>query len=130
MVKKRIYISLYLAKKKLMKNIIVNRPSVAGAVLKSYPSLTDSFIHSFIEWSFSSESSRHCLSQTWRAGELKFWEIVHPPPCVTCHVSHVMCHMSCVTCHMWCVTCNVSHVACHMMELVGGGSVINGAYPI
>ena len=39
-------------------------------------------------------SSRHCPSQTIRAGELKFWENVHPPPCVTCHASYVMCHVS------------------------------------
>ena len=87
-------------KKILLKNIIVNRPSGAGAVLQSSPLLTDLFIHSFIDWSFSSESSRHCLSQTWRAGELKFWEIIHPPACDTCHVSHVTCHMSCVTSHI------------------------------
>ena len=69
---------------------------------------------------------------------------------VMCHVSRVMCHMTRVTCH-------VSRVVCHMskknllhffikkklkikknylqkildivVELVGGGSVINGAYP-
>ena len=67
-----------------------------------------------------------------------------------CHVSRVMCHVSCVMCH-------VSHVTCHMskyyfltffylkkiygfslylkkldkvVELVGGESVINGAYPV
>ena len=48
--------SLYRATKTLLKNIIVNRPGVAGAILQSSLSLTDSFIHSFIEWSFSSES--------------------------------------------------------------------------
>ena len=51
-----------------------------------------------------------------------------------------MCHLSCVTCHVSHVTCHVSHVTCHMshvkkkfdkvVELVGGGSVINGAYPV
>ena len=35
-----------------------------------------------------------CISQTVRAGELKFWENVHPQPCVTCHVSCVRCHVS------------------------------------
>ena len=72
---------------------IINRPVVARAVLQS-PLL---LIHSYSRWSFHSESSRHCLSQTIRAVELKFWENVHPPPCVTCHVSHVTCHVSCVT---------------------------------
>ena len=50
--------------------------------------------------------------------------------------------MSCVTCHMSRVTCHLSHVAYHMsqffllislykvLELVGGGFVINGAYPV
>ena len=52
------------------------------------------FILSFIESWFAKISSRQCPSQTERAGELKFWENVHPPPCVTCHISHVRCHMS------------------------------------
>ena len=46
---------------------------------------------------------------------------------VTCHVSRVMCHVSRVTCHM-------SHVFFFvffdkLVELIGGGSVINGATP-
>ena len=77
-----------------------------------------------------------------RARELKFWENVHPPKRVKCHMSRVMCHVSCVTCHMSRVTCHVSHVTCHMshlfiffffpdkvVELIGGRSVINGATP-
>ena len=65
---------------------------------------------------------------------------------------HVTCHMSRVTCHVSRVTCHVSHVTCQkkkiyilikkklfffylkkmdkVVELVGGGSVINGAYPV
>ena len=31
----------------------------------------------FSWWSFGSESSRHCLSQSVRAGELKFWKNDH-----------------------------------------------------
>ena len=44
--------------------------------------------------------------------------------------------MSDVTCHMSHVTCHVSHVFFlsflfnEVLKLVGGGSVINGAYPI
>ena len=34
--------------------------------------------------------SKHCQSQTIIAGELKFWENVHPPPCVRCQVSGVI----------------------------------------
>ena len=64
----------------------------------------------------------------------------------TCHMSQVMCHMSCVTCHVSHVTCHMSHVIYYMSHvffslffllfldkmvgLVGGGSVINGAYPV
>ena len=53
---------------------------------------------------------------------------------VMCHMSHVTCHMSHVTCHMSHVTCHMSHVTCNflldiVLKLVGGGSVINGAYP-
>ena len=71
-----------------------------------------------------------------------------------CHVSCVMCHVSHVTCHMSHVTCHLSRLTFHMIffilfcsekkiekkshlnifdkmvELVGGGSVINGAYPV
>ena len=46
-----------------------------------------------------------------RARELKFWENVHPP-------KHVMCHVSRVTCHVSHVTCHVSHVTCHMSHIL------------
>ena len=75
---------------------IFNRPGVAGAVLQTASSL--------IKWvsqsSFSSRYSQHHDSQTVRARELKFWENVHPTPCVMCHLSHVTCHISPVTCHL------------------------------
>ena len=41
-------------------------------------------------------SSRYCLSpnrKSWGAGKKN----IHPPPCVTCHMSCVRCHMACVT---------------------------------
>ena len=56
--------------------------------------------------------------------------------------SHTMCHTSRVTCHMSRVTCHLSPVTCNfffsnlkkkldkVVELVGGVSVINGAYPV
>ena len=55
--------------------------------------------HTFvIKWvtesSFSSKPSKHHYTQAVKARELKFWENVHPPPCVTCQVSSVRCHMS------------------------------------
>ena len=70
------------------------------------------------------------LQITERARELKFWENVHPPPCVPCHVSHVTCHMSGITCYMSCVMCPMSHFFFTKFELIGGGSVINRAYPV
>ena len=53
------------------------------------------------------------------------------PP--TCHMSYVTCHMSCFMCHVSHVTCHMSCVMCHffpvkVVKLIGGGSVINGAY--
>ena len=54
---------------------------------------------------FSSKSSKYHRTQTARARELKFWEYVHPPQHVTCHMSHDMSH---VTCHMSHVTCCMS----------------------
>ena len=49
------------------------------------------------------------------------------------HLSHVMCHMYLVmvTCHVSHVMCQVSHIFFYkVVELVGGGCVINGAYPV
>ena len=86
--------------------------------------------------------------------------IPHYVSYVMCHVSRVMCHVSLVTSNLSPVTCHLSPVTCHMskyffktfserrkkiniyiiffplkkldkvVELVGGGSVINGAYPV
>ena len=42
---------------------------------------------------------------------------------VRCHVSHVRCHVSGVTCHMY-------FFFYKLVGLVGGGSVINGSYPV
>ena len=50
----------------------------------------------------------------------------------TCHMAHVICHMSHDTCHMSLVTCPMSFLNLpffdKVLELIGGGSVINGAY--
>ena len=75
---------------------IFNIPSVAWAVLQSPLSL----IISIIQSSFRSVSSRQCRS----------------------HMSHVRCKVSYVTCHVPGVTCNFCFT---VVELVGGGSVIN-----
>ena len=55
---------------------------------------------------------------------------------VTCQVSGVLCHVSVVTFHVSYVTCHMSHdifffffFLHKVVEIVNGGSVINGAYP-
>ena len=83
---------------------LINRPSVAGAV--------HWFIHSFHRSSLCLESSSHCLFQTVRARELIFWENDHPLPSVRCQVS------------------GLSLFFFKVIELVGGGSFINRAYPV
>ena len=82
---------------------------------------------------FSSQSSQNHKSQTVRDRKLTFWENVHPPPCVICHVSHVMyqvsgvmCQVSGVTCHVSCVTCNVSRVTCQMSFFWQNGGACRG----
>ena len=50
------------------------------------------------------------------------------------HVSHVTCHVSRDRCHVLGFTCQVAHVTSfslfdNVVELVGGGSVINGPIP-
>ena len=103
---------------------LINRPGVAWAVLQTPPLL----INWLTDWWFFEISSKLCVSQTVKARKLKFWGNVHYPLCVMCHMSCVTCHVSHVTCHMSHVKCHVSHV--NLVELVGGGSVINGAYPV
>ena len=66
------------------------------------------------------------------------FETMFTTPCVSrvkCHVSCATCHMSHFMCHLWHDTCQVSQVIIYffnynLFELVGGGSVINGAYPV
>ena len=97
---------------------LANRSGVAGAVLQTPSSFIDSVSESV---SLFLPSSRYHKSQTIRARELKFCS----PP---------------TTCNMSCGTCNVSHVTCHVsyvifffykvVKLIGGVSVINGAYPV
>ena len=96
-----------------------------------YKHLCHSFIHSLTNWSFFSKSSRHLHSLTVWARDLTIWENVPLPPCVTCHMSRVTSHMSQVTCHL-------SHATIifffffsfKVVELIGGGYVINRAYPV
>ena len=63
---------------------------VAGAVVQTPLSFID-FFYLLSHWSFVEISSEHFNSQNLKARELKFWEKVHLPPQVTCHMSHVIC---------------------------------------
>ena len=125
---------------------LINRPGLAGAVLQS-PLL---FVDQFINWLnhiLVQISSEHCQSQTGRARELTFLENVHPTLCVLCHVSCALCHVSLFMCHVSSVTCDMSFKKKlffklktkttttitkmdWVVELVVGGSVIKGAYPV
>ena len=54
---------------------------------------------------------------------------------VTCHVSHVTCHVSTVILFFYIFLDKKKKNNLHknldkVVELVGGGSVINGAYPV
>ena len=80
-------------------------------------------------------SSRHCLSQIVRSRKPTFWENFHPPPHDTCHMSRAMYDMWHVTCYVWHVTCYLKPIIndfffYKVVRLVGGGSVINRAYPV
>ena len=75
---------------------MLNRPSVAGAVLQSPPSL----INSVSQSSFKSKYLPNTLNR--KPEELGSWdfEIMFIPHCFTCQVSHVTCQVSGVTCHL------------------------------
>ena len=104
----------------------VNRPGVAGALLQTPPSLINSVTH----WCYSFRSSEHHKSQTAIARELTFWENVHTRPCVMRHVAHITCEMSPVMCHLSPYFFILFLQQKKMVELVAGGSVINGADPV
>ena len=59
--------------------------------LKLFPS-PEHFTRTRFAWFATNRNSG--LSQTFRGRELTFWENVHPPPCVTYHVSHFRCQVS------------------------------------
>ena len=69
----------------------------------------------------------HHNTQIVKARDLKFWEKVHLP-----HLWHVLCHMSQVTCHMLLTFTLFSFLFLFYKEvkLIGGRSVINGAYHV
>ena len=93
-----------------------NRNGVAGAVLQTALSLTDSVILFGIVYTTKLyRLNMYLNSQTVKSRELKFWENVHLPSHVTCHVSHITCH---------------NFFLDKVVKLVVWGSVFNGAYPV
>ena len=71
-------------------NQLINRPDVAGAVLR-----TPLWLNDWLRWSsFSSKPSKYHKSQTVRARDLQFLNNIHHPLCVTCYMSCVKCHVS------------------------------------
>ena len=84
---------------------------------KFLPSNALSLINSLTTaFSFVKISSKHLCFQTVRARDLTLWDNVHHPLCVTCHMSGVRCQITGVRRH-----------TDKVVELVGGGSVINWA---
>ena len=89
-----------------------------------YKHLFHWFIQLFINSVSHPFPSEYHQSQTIRDRELKFWENVHPPQLVTCHMSPVMCHMSHIKSHMQ------QLFFYKVVKLIVEGSVIHGAYPV
>ena len=68
---------------------------ILQTILQTDCSTNTFVIHQLINWAghpLVPICSIYCYSQTIRARELKFWENVHPTPCVMCHVSRVTCN--------------------------------------
>ena len=96
------HVSSFIWPCKSLSEALFNRPGVAGAVLQTPLSPTDSITHDlwkYLQYTFTLKP-KELGAQIVREGS--------PPP--TCLVSRVMHHMSCVTCHMSCVICTVSRV--------------------
>ena len=64
--------------------LILNRPGVAGAVLQTPLKSIQRLTNPSLQY------------QTERARDLKFWDTVNHPLCVTCHMSGVWYHVSCI----------------------------------
>ena len=88
--------------------------------------------HNFIKVSIICQLyiSINDTGKTMRKQYTKLMPNVHPTSSVKRHMSCVMCYLSLVPCHLSHETCHMSFLFDKVMELVGGGSVINGAYPV
>ena len=91
---------------------IINRPSLAGAVLQTLPLLIDWFIHSLIHpfWKY--------LQTIITSKRLELWTWNFDTMFTIPYVSRVTCKK------------NYFKKMDKVVELVGRGSVINGAYPV
>ena len=99
------------------------------SLLLFHKHLCDSFSQSL---SFPSKIFKHIKSQIVRASDQPFWHHFHHPLSVMCHMSGIRCLVSDFRYHVSIVT-----VRCHkslyllkkqtykVLELVGGGSLIN-----
>ena len=96
---------------------VFNRPGVAMTVLQAPLWLPNLLTHPFPS-NFQKIITPDQLM-------MKFWEKVHLPQHITCHVSHVSCHASDVRCHVSGVsyqvsrvTFQVSNVRCHVSHII------------
>ena len=102
---------------------VINRPGVAVAVLQTPLSPINSIIPPNLQ-----KIINHKLLEL---GTCNFVTVFTTH---VCNVLHVTCHMSLATCHKSCVTCHIFFFFFffffyNMVELVGWGSVLNGATP-
>ena len=106
---------------------IFNRSGVVEAVLQSALWFIDSFSQS-VSQPFP-PNIQNIINH--KPEELGSWNLRECSPPTTYHMSHVACLVLCVT--MSCVICHMSHIFFFfykVLKLIGGGSLINGAYPV
>ena len=114
---------------------IINRPGVAGAVLQTALWAVLQTALSFIKWlsePFPPDIQNIIASKPLELESWNFDRIFTPyhVSCVMCHVSPLTCHVSPVTCIFFSFSLFYTQNWKKVVELVSGGSVINGAYPV
>ena len=105
---------------------MLSSPGVAWAVLQT-PCYS---LHWFNKWLTHSSivkiSSKLLHSQTVRARDLKLWDNVHHPLCVTCHMSlftykfsHVRCHFTAIFIDILKFSYSINHLlGCFLLYLL------------
>ena len=98
--------------------------AVAGAVLQTPPSLIKSVRDPIPQYPQNIGTPKPLKIGTGIVRQCS--------PRSVCQVSHIMCHVSHVICHVSSVTCHTFEFDFYynLLQLVGGGSVLNGAYPV